>query len=95
MRHLAAFLLPILVVDVAARIGRKKPREPKVKPSCKGTGTESDADARKTCDDYCKNDRKCKRGVCVRLRGKKKCTCFDCDPRDHTRWPYPDHMFAH
>ncbi|EYC28882.1 hypothetical protein Y032_0007g3479 [Ancylostoma ceylanicum] len=90
MRHLAAFLLLILVVDVAARIGRKKSKEPKEKTSCKRMGTEQDAKARKKCNNYCKKERKCQRGVCVMLQGEKTCSCLNCNANDDKiLFPFP------
>ncbi|EPB70848.1 hypothetical protein ANCCEY_10054 [Ancylostoma ceylanicum] len=83
MKYLIVFLLLILVVSLTAN-------------PCKRMDTKRDAEAREKCNNFCRKDRKCQRGVCAGLQGKKKCSCLDCDSRDHTRrWPYPALTFSH
>ncbi|KAL6732440.1 hypothetical protein Aduo_003201 [Ancylostoma duodenale] len=85
MRYLIVLLLLTLVMDLTARhpedyymiVCYKKPSK------SKGTPEER-------CNRWCrKKAKRCQRGKCMEIKGRKTCSCLDCDPTDKTRDQYP------
>ncbi|KAL6732441.1 hypothetical protein Aduo_003202 [Ancylostoma duodenale] len=102
MRYLVVFLLLILVLNLTARrrkdhqkidyhdiVCNKKPMILKIVPSIL-KGVLARGTPEKRCNRWCrKKPKPCQRGKCMEIKGRKTCSCLDCDPKDRTRDEYP------